>query len=44
MEHILVVTHLLLPAADATGNMTLMPNSIVHEIIYDEDKKKANRC
>ena len=30
-----------LPAADATGNMTLMPNSIVHEIIYDEDKKKA---
>ena len=30
-----------LPAADATGNMTLMPNSIVHEIIYDEDKKRA---
>ena len=30
-----------LPAAEATGNMTLMPNSIVHEIIYDEDNKKA---
>ena len=30
-----------LPAAEATGNMTLMPNSIVHEIIYDEDKKRA---
>ena len=30
-----------LPAAEATGNMTLMPNSIVHEIIYDEENKKA---
>ena len=30
-----------LPAAEATGNMTLMPNSTVHEIIYDEDNKKA---
>jgi len=30
-----------LPAADATGNMTLMPDSIVHEIIYDEDKNRA---
>ena len=30
-----------LPAAEATGNMTLMPNSIVHEIIYDNDKKRA---
>jgi choline dehydrogenase-like flavoprotein len=30
-----------LPAADATGNMTLMPNSIVHEIIYDEVKGRA---
>ena len=30
-----------LPAAEATGNMTLMPNSIVHEIIYDDDNKKA---
>ena len=30
-----------LPAAETTGNMTLMPNSIVHEIIYDENKKKA---
>ena len=30
-----------LPAAEATGNMTLMPNSIVHEIIYDEDKNRA---
>ena len=30
-----------LPAAEATGNMTLKPNSIVHSIIYDEDKGKA---
>ena len=30
-----------LPVAEATGNMTLMPNSIVHEIIYDEDTNKA---
>ena len=30
-----------LPAAAATGNMTLRPNSIVHEVIYDENKKKA---
>src|SRR5699024_563544 len=25
----------------ATGNMTLMPNSIVHEVMYDKDKKRA---
>ena len=30
-----------LPAAERTGNMTLRPNSIVHEIIYDADSKKA---
>ena len=30
-----------LPAAEATGNMTLRPNSIVHEIIYDDVTKKA---
>ncbi len=30
-----------LPAAERTGNMTLRPNSIVHEIMYDEKKKKA---
>ncbi|XLS28959.1 GMC oxidoreductase [Flavobacteriaceae bacterium M23B6Z8] len=30
-----------LPAAEATGNMTLRPFSIVHEIIYDKDAKKA---
>ncbi|RUA11809.1 MAG: GMC family oxidoreductase [Flavobacteriia bacterium] len=30
-----------LPAAERTGNMTLRPNSIVHEIIYDEKLKKA---
>lgn len=30
-----------LPAADATGNMTLRPNSIVHEVIYDDTTKKA---
>ncbi len=30
-----------LPAAEKTGNMALRPNSIVHEIIYDEKLKKA---
>ncbi|MDB4097658.1 GMC family oxidoreductase [Flavobacteriaceae bacterium] len=30
-----------LPAAADTGNMTLRPNSVVYEIIYDEHKKKA---
>ena len=30
-----------LPAAEATGNMTLRPNSIVHEIIYDDVLGKA---
>jgi choline dehydrogenase-like flavoprotein len=30
-----------LPAAEATGNMTLRPFSIVHEIIYDKDAKRA---
>lgn len=30
-----------LPAAEATGNMTLRPFSIVHEIIYDDTLKKA---
>lgn len=30
-----------LPAAQKTGNMTLRPNSIVYELIYDEQKNKA---
>jgi choline dehydrogenase-like flavoprotein len=30
-----------LPAAEVTGNMTLRPNSLVHEIIYDADSKRA---
>ena len=30
-----------LPAAEATGNMTLRPFSIAHEILYDENKKRA---
>src|SRR5699024_6317166 len=30
-----------LPAADKTGNMTLMPNSIVHEVMYDKDTNRA---
>ncbi|WP_276373356.1 GMC family oxidoreductase [Chryseolinea sp. H1M3-3] len=30
-----------LPAAEKTGNMTLRPNSIVYELIYDEQKGKA---
>ncbi len=30
-----------LPTAEATGNMTLRENSIVHEVIYDEQLGKA---
>ncbi len=30
-----------LPAAEATGNMTLRPDSVVHEVIYDPNTKKA---
>ncbi|MFH5886116.1 GMC oxidoreductase [Halalkalibaculum sp. DA3122] len=30
-----------LPAARATGNMTLRPNSIVHSVIYDKETGKA---
>ena len=30
-----------LPAAELTGNMTMRPNSIVHEVIYDADSGKA---
>lgn len=30
-----------LPEAEKTGNMTLRPNSIVYELIYDEQKGKA---
>jgi choline dehydrogenase-like flavoprotein len=30
-----------LPAAVKTGNMTLRPNSIVHEIVYDQEQSKA---
>ncbi|MEZ5058195.1 MAG: GMC family oxidoreductase [Saprospiraceae bacterium] len=31
-----------LPAAEATGNMTLRPDSIVSEVIYDAEKGKAS--
>lgn len=31
-----------LPAAEKTGNMTLRPNSIVYEVIYDKDTKRAS--
>ncbi len=31
-----------LPAAERTGNMTLRPNSIVHEVIYDAATGKAS--
>lgn len=31
-----------LPMAEATGHMTLRPNSIVHEVIYDPTTKKAS--
>ena len=30
-----------LPAAERTGNMTLRPNSVVHEVIYDDKTKLA---
>jgi len=30
-----------LPAANATGNLTLRPFSVVHSIIYDDKQKKA---
>ncbi|AUP80026.1 GMC oxidoreductase [Flavivirga eckloniae] len=30
-----------LPAAERSGNLTIRPNSIVHEIIYDDTLKKA---
>ncbi|MEB8328088.1 GMC family oxidoreductase [Flavobacteriaceae bacterium KMM 6897] len=30
-----------LPAAERTGNMTLRPNSIAYEVIYDDATKKA---
>jgi choline dehydrogenase-like flavoprotein len=30
-----------LPAAFATGNMTLRPNSVVNRVLYDEQKQKA---
>ena len=30
-----------IPMAEATGNMTLRPDSIVCEVLYDKDKKKA---
>ncbi|AKA35171.1 GMC oxidoreductase [Flagellimonas lutaonensis] len=31
-----------LPAAERTGNMTLRPNSIVYELVYDESTKMAS--
>jgi choline dehydrogenase-like flavoprotein len=31
-----------LPAAAATGNMTLLPDSIVMEVIYDEQRQRAS--
>jgi choline dehydrogenase-like flavoprotein len=30
-----------LPSAERTGNMTLLPNQIAYELIYDNDKGKA---
>ena len=30
-----------LPSAERTGNMTLLPNKIVYELIYDNDKGSA---
>ena len=33
----------LLPAAAATGNMTLIPNSIVHSVIHGSTNRSCNR-
>ncbi len=30
-----------LPVAEATGNLTIRPNSIVHEIVYDPETQRA---
>ncbi|MCR9226128.1 MAG: GMC family oxidoreductase [Flavobacteriaceae bacterium] len=30
-----------LPAAEKTGNLTLRPNSIVHEVVYDQNRNRA---
>lgn len=30
-----------IPFAEATGNLTIRPNSIVHSIIYDKEQKRA---
>lgn len=30
-----------LPAAERTGNLTLRPNSVVYEVVYDDGQKKA---
>ncbi|NVN16895.1 GMC family oxidoreductase [Muricauda sp. HICW] len=30
-----------LPAAERTGNLTLRPNSIVHQVVYDENRNRA---
>ena len=32
-----------LPAAAATGNMTLRPHSIVNAVMYDEEHRQSNR-
>jgi len=29
-----------LPMAEETGNMTLRPNSVVHEVLYDPETKR----
>jgi choline dehydrogenase-like flavoprotein len=31
-----------LPAAQATGNLTLLPDSVVHSVIYDEQRDRAS--
>ena len=41
MEHTFAVILQRPPAAEDSGNMTLRPNSVVHEISYDEDSGKA---
>jgi choline dehydrogenase-like flavoprotein len=35
-------THLLLPAAQATGNLTIVPNAVVRQVTTDKKTGKAN--
>ena len=42
LRRILAVLALRLPAAKATGNMTLRPHSIVHSLVFDEERERVS--